>query len=141
MVNGQQSPCCIQRSCGAARKARRASGRAARSAFTAVAESQRQGGDCRLDLLVAYTASGAEFAAKREFIEFVADQTLGHAYAAACRIGALIAPDVEPAAAAEIARIADFLVLDGAASELAAEGAAAEGFALAAGRSLPPCGA
>jgi hypothetical protein len=104
--------------------------------FTAVAESQRQGGDCRLDLLVAYTASGAEFAAKREFIEVVADQTLGHAYAAACRIGALIAPDVEPSAAAEIARIADFLVLDGAASELAPEGAAAEGFALAAGEIL-----
>ncbi|WP_313641699.1 hypothetical protein [Paenibacillus sp.] len=101
--------------------------------FTAVAESQRQGGDCRLDLLAAYTASGAEFAAKREFIEVVADQTLGHAYAAACRIGALIAPDVEPSAAAEIARIADFLVLDGAASELAPEGTAAEGFALAAG--------
>ncbi|MEK5435344.1 MULTISPECIES: hypothetical protein [Paenibacillus] len=104
--------------------------------FTAVAESQRQGGDCRLDLLVAYTASGAEFAAKREFIEVVADQTLGHAYAAACRIGALIAPDVEPSAAAEIARIADFLVLDGAASELAPEGAAAEGFTLAAGEIL-----
>ncbi|KTD84425.1 hypothetical protein [Paenibacillus etheri] len=104
--------------------------------FTAVAESQRQGGDCRLDLLVAYTASGAEFAAKREFIEVVADQTLGHAYAAACRIGALIALDVEPSAAAEIVRIADFLVLDGAASELAPEGAAAEGFALAAGEIL-----
>lgn len=104
--------------------------------FTAVAESQRQGGDCRLDLLVAYTASGAEFAAKREFIEVVADQTLGHAYAAACRIGALIAPDVEPSVAAEIVRIADFLVLDGAASELAPEGAAAEGFALAAGEIL-----
>lgn len=104
--------------------------------FTAVAESQRQGDDCRLDLLAAYTASGAEFAAKREFIEVVADQTLGHAYAAACRIGALIAPDVEPSAAAEIARIADFLVLDGAASELAPEEAAAEGFALAAGEIL-----
>jgi hypothetical protein len=100
--------------------------------FTAVAESQRQGGDCRLDLLVAYTASAVEFAAKREFIEGVADQTLGHAYAAACRIGALIAPDVDPAAAAEIARIADFLVLDGAASELAPEETAAESFALAA---------
>lgn len=104
--------------------------------FTAVAECQRQGGDCRLDLLAAYTASAAEFAAKREFIEGVADQTLGHAYAAACRIGALIAPDREPAAAAEIARIADFLVLDGAAGEAAPEETAAEGFALAAGEIL-----
>ncbi|MEK4210121.1 MULTISPECIES: hypothetical protein [Paenibacillus] len=102
--------------------------------FAAVAESQRQGGDCRLDLLVAYTASAAEFAAKREFIEDVADQTLGHAYAAACRIGVLIAPDVEPAAAAEIARIADFLVLDGAAGEHAPEETAAEDFALTAGK-------
>lgn len=102
--------------------------------FAAVAVNQRQGGDCRLDLLAAYTASASEFAAKREFIEGVADQTLGHAYAAACRIGALIAPDVEPAAAAEIARIADFLVLDGAASELAPESAAAESFARAAGK-------
>lgn len=101
--------------------------------FTAVAACQRQGGDCRLDLLVACTAGPAEFAAKREFIEAVADQTLGHAYAAACRIGALIAPDGELAAAGEIARIADFLVLDGAAAAPAPEGTAAEGFTLAAG--------
>lgn len=101
--------------------------------FAAVAECQRQGGDCRLDLLASYTASAAEFAAQREFIEEVADQTLGHAYAAACRIGALIAPDVHHAAAAEIARIADFLVLDGAGGEPAPEETAAEGFAQAAG--------
>ena len=101
--------------------------------FTAVAERQRQGGDSRLDLLASYAASADEFAAQREFIEEVADQTLGHAYAAACRIGALIAPDVHHAAAAEIGRIADFLVLDGAAGEPAPEELAAEGFAQAAG--------
>ncbi|MBW4083729.1 hypothetical protein [Paenibacillus sp. S150] len=99
--------------------------------FAAVAERQRLGGDCRLDLLAPYPASAAEFAAQREFIEGVAEQTLGHAYAAACRIGAMISPDVERAAAGEIARIADFLVLDGAAGEAAPEEAAA-GFARAA---------
>ena len=60
--------------------------------FTALAEHQRQGGESRLDLLAPYPASTDEFAAMREFIEEVAEQTLGHAYAAACRIGALIAP-------------------------------------------------
>ncbi|KAI7249178.1 hypothetical protein KC345_g11769, partial [Hortaea werneckii] len=78
--------------------------------FAAVAESQRLGGDSRIDLLAPYPASAAEFAAMREFIEGVAEQTLGHAYAAACRIGALLRPDVQHAAAGEIARIADFLV-------------------------------
>ncbi|GGF89511.1 hypothetical protein GCM10010912_38320 [Paenibacillus albidus] len=97
--------------------------------FTALAERQRRGGDCRLDLLAPYPASAAEFAAMREFIETVAEQTLGHAYAAACRIGALIAPETQQAAAGEIARIADFLVLDGAAGGAAPESAAAEGFA------------
>ncbi|WP_019908363.1 hypothetical protein [Paenibacillus sp. HW567] len=112
--------------------------------FAAVAESQRQGSDCRVDLLAAYPASAAEFAAQREFIEDVAEQTLGHAYAAACRIGAILSPDVEHAAAGEIARIADFLVLDGAAGEAAPEESAAGGFAqaaeelLAAVRSVKP---
>lgn len=99
--------------------------------FAAVALSQQQGGDSRLDVLAPYPASAAEFAAAREFIEEVAEQTLGHAYAAACCIGALVAPDVSTAAAGEIARIADFLVLDGAAGEAAPEEAAA-GFAQAA---------
>ncbi|MNC35328.1 hypothetical protein D3C75_838090 [compost metagenome] len=114
--------------------------------FAAVAERQRLGGDCRVDLLAPYPASAAEFAAQREFIEGVAEQTLGHAYAAACRIGAMISPDVERAAAGEIARIADFLVLDGAAGE-AAPGDAAGGFAkaaeeiLAAVRSVKPAAA
>lgn len=100
--------------------------------FAAVLQSQRLGGDSRIDLLAPYPASAAEFAAQREFIEDVAEQTLGHAYAAACRIGALLAPDVSPAAAGEIARIADFLVLDGAAGEAAPGENAAEGFARAA---------
>ncbi|NQX48532.1 hypothetical protein HQN87_24685 [Paenibacillus tritici] len=104
--------------------------------FAAVAESQRLGSDSRVDLLAPYPASRAEFAAQREFIEGVAEQTLGHAYAAACRIGALLAPDVERAAAGEIARIADFLVLDGAAGEAAPEENAAEGFATAAAEVL-----
>lgn len=67
--------------------------------FAAVAESQRLGGDSRVDLLAPYPASAAEFAAQREFIEGVAEQTLGHAYAAACRIGALLLPEVGRAAA------------------------------------------
>ncbi|WP_340025847.1 hypothetical protein MHI24_12030 [Paenibacillus sp. FSL K6-1096] len=100
--------------------------------FAAVLHSQRLGGDSRIDLLAPYPAGAAEFAAQREFIEAVAEQTLGHAYAAACRIGALLAPDVSPAAAGEIARIADFLVLDGAAGEAAPGANAAEGFARAA---------
>lgn len=104
--------------------------------FAAVAESQRLGGDSRIDLLAPYPASAAEFAAQREFIEGVAEQTLGHAYAAACRIGALLLPDVGRAAAGEIARIADFLVLDGAAGEAAPEESAAEGFAKAAAEVL-----
>ncbi|WP_379131262.1 hypothetical protein [Paenibacillus sp. sgz500958] len=99
--------------------------------FAAISERHMKGGDSRLDLLAAYPASGAEFAAQREFIENVAEQTLGHAFAAACRIGALIAPDAGQAAG-EIARIADFLVLDGAADEAAPGETAAEGFALAA---------
>lgn len=103
--------------------------------FNALAERQREGGDCRLDLLAPYPASPAEFAAAREFMESVAEQTLGHRFAAACRIGALIAPDVHPAAAAEIGRIADFLVLDGAADRSAPEESAA-GFASAAERIL-----
>lgn len=101
--------------------------------FTELAESLRRGGDSRLDLLAPYPASAAEFADTREFVEEVAEQTLGHAYAATCRIGALIAPDVQHATAGEIARIADFLVLDGAAGEPAPEDTAAEGFAQAAG--------
>ena len=104
--------------------------------FAALNERHRQGSDNRVDLLAAYPASGAEFAAMREFIETVAEQTLGHAFAAACRIGALIAPDAHRAAE-EIVRIADFLVLDGAACGAAPEDdAAAEGFALAAGQTL-----
>ncbi|WNS42948.1 hypothetical protein [Paenibacillus sp. MMS20-IR301] len=103
--------------------------------FAAVAESQRLGGDSRVDLLAPYPASAAEFAAMREFIEIVAEQTLGHAYAAACRIGAVLLPDVQHAAAGEIARIADFLVLDGAADEAAPEESAA-GFAAAAAEVL-----
>lgn len=104
--------------------------------FAAVAANQRLGGDSRIDLLAPYPASAEEFAAKREFIEGVAEQTLGHAYAAACRIGALAAPDVQPAAAGEIARIADFLVLDGAADMAAPEELTAEGFARTAGAAL-----
>lgn len=69
--------------------------------FAAALHSQRLGGDSRIDLLAPYPASLEEFAAQREFIEGVAEQTLGHAYAAACRIGALLAPDVGPAAAGE----------------------------------------
>ncbi|WP_410512383.1 hypothetical protein PaeBR_20620 [Paenibacillus sp. BR2-3] len=104
--------------------------------FTALGERHLQGSDSRVDLLAPYPASGAEFAAMREFVETVAEQTLGHAYAAACRIGALIAPDAVHAAE-EIGRIADFLVLDGAAGGPAPEhDAAAEGFALAAGQIL-----
>ncbi|WP_150273431.1 hypothetical protein [Paenibacillus tepidiphilus] len=103
--------------------------------FAAVAEHLRLGGDSRTDLLAPYPASAGEFAAVREFIEDVADQTLGHAFAAACRIGALLAPEVRLAAAGEIARTADFLVLDGAADEAAPEAAAAC-FALAAGEIL-----
>ncbi|KWX77797.1 hypothetical protein AMQ84_11160 [Paenibacillus riograndensis] len=114
--------------------------------FAAVAERQRLGGDSRVDLLAPSPASAAEFAAQREFTEGVAEQTLGHAYAAACRIGAMILPDVERAAAGEIARIADFLVLDGTAGEAAPEDAAG-GFAqaaaeiLAAARSVKPAAA
>ncbi|WP_405104436.1 hypothetical protein MHH28_18115 [Paenibacillus sp. FSL K6-1217] len=100
--------------------------------FAAALHSQRLGGDSRIDLLAPYPASLEEFAAQREFIEGVAEQTLGHAYAAACRIGALLAPDVGQAAAGEIARIADFLVLDGAAGEAAPGENAAESFATAA---------
>lgn len=99
--------------------------------FRALGDRQRAGGDCRLDLLAPYPASGWEFAAAREFIESVAEQLLGHRYAAACRIGALIAPDTPPAAAAEIGRTADFLVIDGAAAEAAPAGPAA-GFVSAA---------
>ncbi|QSF44509.1 hypothetical protein [Paenibacillus tianjinensis] len=104
--------------------------------FAAVAANQRLGRDSRIDLLAPYPASAAEFAVKREFIEDVAEQTLGHAYAAACSIGALVAPDVQPAAAGEIARIADFLVLDGAADIAAPEEFTAEGFARTAGEVL-----
>ncbi|WP_151737389.1 hypothetical protein [Paenibacillus tengchongensis] len=103
--------------------------------FAAVAEHLRLGGDSRVDLLAVYPASASEFAAVREFIEDVAEQTLGHAFAAACRTGALLAPEVRLAAAGEIARTADFLVLDGAADEAAPEAAAAC-FALAAGEIL-----
>ncbi|MDQ0196133.1 hypothetical protein [Paenibacillus wynnii] len=104
--------------------------------FAALGERYRQGCDSRVDLLAPYPASGAEFAAMREFIETVAEQTLGHAFAATCRIGALLAPDAHRAAE-EIVRIADFLVLDGAAMAAAPEDdAAAEGFALAAGQVL-----
>lgn len=104
--------------------------------FAAVEERQRFGGECRLDLLAPLPASAPEFAAQREFIETVADQILGHAYAAACRIGALIAPGLEPAAAGEIARIADFLVVDGAAAEAAPGEPAAPDFVPAAGAIL-----
>jgi len=104
--------------------------------FAALGERHRAGSDNRVDLLAPYPASGAEFAEMREFIETVAEQTLGHAFAAACRIGALIAPDARRAAE-EIVRIADFLVLDSAACTAAPEDdAAAEGFALAAGQIL-----
>lgn len=104
--------------------------------FAALAANQRLGSDSRIDLLAAYPASRAEFAAQREFIEDVAEQTLGHAYAAACSIGARIAPGVPPAAAGEIARIADFLVLDGAAEPAAPEGPAAADFVMAAEAAL-----
>ncbi|AIQ54909.1 hypothetical protein [Paenibacillus sp. FSL R7-0331] len=104
--------------------------------FAAVAANQRLGSDSRIDLLAAYPASVAEFASQREFIEDVAEQTLGHAYAAACSIGALIAPGVPPAAAGEIARIADFLVLDSAADLAAPEESAAADFVLAAEAAL-----
>ncbi|WP_249900791.1 hypothetical protein [Paenibacillus sp. PK3_47] len=104
--------------------------------FAAVAEHHRQGGDSRVDLLAPYPASAAEFAAQREFIEDVAEQTLGHAYAAACRTGAMLAPDVRHAAAGEIARIADFLVLDGAAGWPAPEEPAGGSFASAAAEIL-----
>lgn len=104
--------------------------------FAALGERHRQGRDNRVDLLAPFPASGAEFAEMREFIETVAEQTLGHAFAASCRIGALVAPEAERAAE-EIVRIADFLVLDGAAMAAAPEDdAAAEGFALAAGQIL-----
>ncbi|MDT3427616.1 hypothetical protein J2Z22_003179 [Paenibacillus forsythiae] len=102
--------------------------------FNALAEQQREGGDSRLDLLAPHPASAHEFAAAREFIETVAEQTLGHRFAAACHIGALIAPDIRPAAAEEIARIADFLVLDaGAADGDAPEESAADLVAAAEG--------
>lgn len=99
--------------------------------FKALQARQRQGRECRLDLLVPQPAGAAEFAMAREFIETVAEQTLGHREAAACRIGALFAPDAPHAAAGEIARIADFLVLDGGTEERPASGDAA-GFAAAA---------
>lgn len=84
--------------------------------FTSLASLQREGQDGRLDLLAPYPAGPDEFAGIREFTERVAEELLGHAFAAACRVGALIAPDCPPAAAGEIARTADFLVVDGAAA-------------------------
>lgn len=110
--------------------------------FRAVGERQRVGGEARLDLLASYPASAWEFAAAREFIESVAEQLLGHRYAAACRIGALIAPDIPPAAALEIGRTADFLVIDGAAAgaaplDAASFANAAEGITAAVRRVKP----
>ncbi|KWX86706.1 hypothetical protein AMQ83_17425 [Paenibacillus riograndensis] len=99
-----------------------------------------------MDLLAPYPASAAEFAAQREFIEDVAEQTLGHAYAAACRSGAMILPEVERAAAGEGGRRAGCVVLEGTGGEAGPEDAAG-GFAQAAagiraaGRGVKPAAA
>lgn len=64
---GSGHPAASRVACGgAARKLAALQDAQLEALFAAVAEGQRQGGDCRLDLLVAYTASAAEFAAKRE---------------------------------------------------------------------------
>lgn|GEM_PF-1397242 len=83
------------------------------SMFRALEQCGGQGMECQLELLAVQPAHADEFMDIHHFIEEVAEQTLmDQRRFVRIRYGALLDERTNPAAAAEIARMADVIVLD-----------------------------
>lgn len=83
------------------------------SLYRAVARCHEEGLDCRLELLALWPMDSADFMAAHDFIEEVGKQTLCHLKSSIePKIGALLHPEIAPTDAADIARLADVIVMD-----------------------------
>lgn len=83
------------------------------SVYRAVARCREEGLDSRLELLALWPCDSADFSAAHDFIEEVGKQTLCNRMPSGdIKIGALLHPDIVPSDAAEIARLADVIVVD-----------------------------
>ncbi|WP_145949865.1 hypothetical protein [Paenibacillus sp. Y412MC10] len=82
--------------------------------FRAAQSCQMQRIDCSLKLLVPYPEDGEAFHRIHDFIDRVGEETLCHQRRSLrYRVGAMLDWDVRETAAAEIARFADFIVING----------------------------
>ncbi|PQP86734.1 hypothetical protein CPT76_28575 [Paenibacillus sp. AR247] len=82
--------------------------------FRAAQSCQMQRIDCSLELLVPYPEDGEAFHRIHDFIDRVGEETLCHQRRSLrYRVGAMLDWDVRETAAAEIARFADFIVING----------------------------
>lgn len=83
------------------------------SLFRSIEQCSGEGVDCQLELLSVRPAHTDEFISIHNFIEEVAEQTLmDQKRFVRIRYGALLGEGMSPSAAAEIARLADVIVLD-----------------------------
>lgn len=83
------------------------------SLYRALARCHEAGLDSRLELLALWPADTADFIAAHDFIEEVGKQTLCHVKPSVVpKIGALLHPKIAPVDAADIARLADVIVVD-----------------------------
>ncbi|WP_054956937.1 putative PEP-binding protein [Paenibacillus dakarensis] len=81
--------------------------------YRALARCQEEGTECRLELLAFWPADAADFTAAYEFMDEVGKQTLCQLKPTVeLRIGALLHPEIAPDDAADIARLADVIVMD-----------------------------
>ncbi len=83
------------------------------SVYRAAARCQSEGLDCQLELLALWPSDVSDFTEAHDFIEEVGSQTLCQLKPSVnIKIGALLHPDILPSDAAEIARLADVIVID-----------------------------
>ncbi|SMF70265.1 hypothetical protein SAMN05661091_0650 [Paenibacillus uliginis N3/975] len=83
------------------------------SVYRAVVRCQEEGLDCQLELLALWPLDSADFTEALDFIEEVGSQTLCHLKPSVdIKIGALLHPDISSSDAADIARLADVIVMD-----------------------------
>lgn len=83
------------------------------SVYRAVVRCQDEGLDCQLELLALWPLDSADFMEAHDFIEEVGSQTMCHLKPSVdIKIGALLHPDISPSDAADIARLADVIVID-----------------------------
>ncbi|MFC7678487.1 putative PEP-binding protein [Paenibacillus sp. GCM10028914] len=83
------------------------------SLYRAVFRCHEEGLECRLELLALWPQDSADFTEAQDFIEEVGKQTLSYLKTSVnLKIGALLHPEIDPKDAADIARLADVIVMD-----------------------------